>query len=143
MSNWSGVARTNYFKVKDPTDFLTEFCQEKYAVEIVTPEPRQPGGEPAPATFALLSHSDNGGWEDSYYDEEKDVYVAFEIATIVATFLVDDEVAVFIEVGGDRFRYLTGFATAINSKGEERFVNLDGIYELAKELGSHITNAGG
>lgn len=61
----------------------------------------------------------------------------------VAKHLADGEVAIFIEVGSKKMCYLVGVATAINNKGETRCVNLDSIYELAKELDAHkgITRA--
>jgi transcriptional antiterminator Rof (Rho-off) len=51
----------------------------------------------------------------------------------LATHLTDDSVAVLEAVGSEKFRYLNGYAMAINSKGETVSLNLDKIYELASE----------
>ena len=59
---------------------------------------------------------------------------------IVAERLTDGEVAVFMEAGHERL-YVVGFAVAINNKFETREVSLDGIYELATELGPNVTVA--
>ena len=53
---------------------------------------------------------------------------------IVAEHLVDGAVAIFTEVGFEKMRYLGGVTLAVNSTGETRRVDLDDIYELAKEL---------
>ena len=36
--------------------------------------------------------------------------------------------------GYEKMRYLTGFAVAINNKGERRHVTVEDIYELAKQI---------
>ncbi len=59
----------------------------------------------------------------------------------LAAYLKDDEVAVLMEVGSEKLRYLCGFATAVNSKGETVSISLEHIYELARKLGPNITPA--
>jgi len=46
-----------------------------------------------------------------------------------------------MEVGAEASRYLTGWATAVNSKGDRVDVDLDEIYERAKSLGGDIPDA--
>lgn len=57
------------------------------------------------------------------------------IPDLVAAHLVDGDVAVFLEVGAEKMRYLGGIAYAVNSQGESRTVSLEDIYEQAKPLG--------
>ena len=65
-----------------------------------------------------------------YYEPE----VELEILDVLEHHLQDGEVAVFMETGYCKMRYLTGIAFAINSEGEAREVNLNDIYDLAEEL---------
>ncbi len=44
-----------------------------------------------------------------------------------------------METGAEKLRYLTGWAQAINSRGETRTLNLEDIYEIAGPLGEDIT----
>ena len=46
-----------------------------------------------------------------------------------------------MEAGHEKLRYISGYAEAINAKGERRTVSLSDIYGLARELGSNITEA--
>lgn len=39
-----------------------------------------------------------------------------------------------MEVGSEKLRYLVGFATAVPSTGEIKTVNLQDIYDLAKDM---------
>lgn len=58
---------------------------------------------------------------------------------LVSAHLVDGDVAVFMEVGFEKMRYLGGLAYAINSAGDHRTVDLEGIYAAAKDLGNVTT----
>ena len=48
--------------------------------------------------------------------------------------LVDGEVAVMMEAGAEKLRYVSGWAIAINSKGKRVVVGLDDIYKKAQKL---------
>jgi hypothetical protein len=64
-----------------------------------------------------------------------------DIVAELTNHLADGEVAVLISVGNEKLRYIDGRAIAVNNKGEERRIDLGDIYELAAELGSHVTEA--
>ena len=49
-------------------------------------------------------------------------------------------VAIFIDAGSEKLRYIHGCAVAINSKGESVRIMLNDIYELAKQLTEHPEN---
>lgn len=141
MADWYGSARTNYFRVKDLEAFKAELGKPQYEVDIVELDPTSALTQ-VPGYIALFSTGEKGGWESSYYDDDvEDEWVEFDIPSIVAPFLIDGEVAVFIEAGAEKLRYITGFAEAINNKSERRLVTLSSIYELAKELGPNVTEA--
>jgi hypothetical protein len=139
MANWAGSARTNYFKVKDPEAFKAEMA--KYELEVWPSEPDSSGCDPREGSFALGSHDEWGGWPSSVWDEAADEDVEIDLTTLVSKHLAVGEVAIFMEIGAEKLRYLTGQAIAINAKGEHRTVNLDDIYRLAAELGPNVTQA--
>ena len=124
MANYYASARTNYFKVKDLDKFKEEM--NKHEVEVVSQEDK----------VAVLSCNGEGAGFPSY-DHETDEDLDF--ARIVSTHLEEEEVAIFMEVGAEKLRYLVGIAEAINSKGEVRIISLDNIYKEAEELGKNVT----
>lgn len=154
MSTFAGNARTNDFQVKD----LTALRADLASVGITAAEADRMGFG---ADFVIRENPDGsirilsaGTWprfdEDSIaerldLDEDEDVPSTHEsLAHLIAAHLVDDEVAVFIEIGQEGFRYLAGNATAINNKGEIRAIDLEDIYDLATQLvpsGKHINVA--
>lgn len=52
-----------------------------------------------------------------------------------------DDVAVFMQAGAEKLRYVSGWAVAINAKKERVEIDLHEIYNRAKDLGKHITEA--
>jgi hypothetical protein len=121
MANYYEKARTNYFKVKDPTEFQ-KFIDKFNGIELVVEETK--GG------YALLFDEDTG-IPVCYYDEDgNDVEVDF--ADEVAQHLTDDSIAVFEAVGSEKYRYLSGYAIAVNSKGKRVDINISEIYQRAK-----------
>jgi hypothetical protein len=139
MANYYGQGRTNYFAVKDADAFKAEMAQ--YPVEVITSEK---DGE---TLYGLLDADENGsGWPYAYITELEDedgepVETDMEIdwVAVFARHLVDGWVAVMTETGAEKYRYMIGYALAVNSKGESREVNLSkDIYTLAQELGDKI-----
>lgn len=137
MANYNAVARTNYFQVKDLAAFRQALAP--FALEIVA---KGHEGEPQAGELVAVLSNDEGGWPSSYYDEEMDDYLDVDLPIVIAEHLADGEVAIGVEVGFEKLRYLVGFAWAINSKGETRQVDLnDAIVEQAKQLGENVTMA--
>lgn len=137
MADWYGAARSNYFKVKDLDAFKAALAAKGMTDTLkIATDDNQPG------KIALLSEDDKGGWPSSYYDEDEDDFPEFDVAELVAPHLVDGEVAVFMESGAEKLRYVSGHAIAINSQGERREIDLNDIYDLAtKQLGGSPTLA--
>lgn len=133
MANYYGSARSNYFKIKDRAAF--EKAMENFQVTIVA-------ASDDPELITLLSdEADGGGWANTYYDESKDDYVDFEIENEVAPHLQDDWVAVFMEAGAEKLRYINAYAVAINNQGQVVRLDLSDVYDMARSLGKHITDA--
>lgn len=145
MSNYYGVGRTNYFKVKDP-ELFKEAVNRLSGLLLVE-------SSSCPGQFMLMDDNpDGGGWcvtdlsqprLDDFNTEEEFLRACkaweesrddFDLDEFISEHLADGEVAILLEVGHEQHRYLTGWAIAINNKGERRRVNLDDIYLLAEEL---------
>lgn len=127
MANYIQTSRTNYFKVKPELEEQFDNFVSKFDLEVV----RQ--GE----LYGLLF---SDGVPSEVYVEDDDSY-EIDFMVELSQFLADDEVAIAISVGSEKMRFVGGFAEAVNNKGETRFIALNSIYEIAKELGKNVTPA--
>ena len=136
MANYYGSARTNYFRVKD-VDAFNKWIEQFSGLEKIVHETQ--------GTVGVLFDDGvpNCRWETEKDADgnEHDVDVEVDFMEELAAHLADNEVAILQEAGAEKLRYINGYAIAINNKKEVRSINLDGIYDLAKELGSNITKA--
>jgi len=125
MANYHANCRTNYFKVKDDEAFLAAML-EIPGIEV---EQNNDDG------FVILGNdADGAGWPTYSYDEEDDNETEIDLPLIVSEHLIDGEVAIFMESGAEKLRYIIGFAEAINSKGERESVSIRDIYSKARKL---------
>ena len=122
MANYYGSARSNYFKVKDEEAF-------KEAMAAI-PDIEVDGDNNKGFCVLVSGNSDSGGWPGFYMDED-DVEHEADVPAAVAEHLQDDEVAIFMEAGAEKLRYLVGFAEAINNKGEREGISINRIYDIA------------
>jgi hypothetical protein len=128
MANYNAAARSNYFKVKDAEAFKAEMAA---ITGIVVWEGQS---EVRKGMFAVASDDpDTGCWPSYYYDEELDDDVDVDLFGMVAEHLEEGQVAVFMEAGAEKLRYVSGYAVAVNWEGEQVYVSLNDIYNLAKE----------
>lgn len=122
MANYYEKARTNYFKVKD-ADAFQKYLENFNSIDLVVQEKT--------GKYALI-FDEEVGVPTSYYDEnDEDVEVDF--IDDVSKHLTDDSILVLQAIGNEKMRYLTGYAIAVNSKGEQVTVSIDSIYKMAKE----------
>ena len=142
MSTYTALARTNSFHVRDTTALISDL--ERYGLTVTSPDC---AGDLFLDTdrhgrVALFS---SDGWpnfdEDSLAmrlgidDEDSPVPSDHEsLADLVSAHLAPDQVAIFIEVGNEKLRYLSGRAVAVNARGDRRQIDLDDIVALAAEL---------
>jgi len=131
MANYQPYARTNYFQVKDPEAFKV-FVNKLCDFEIIE---KQLNGE---TKYAIMPNNECG-WSICEILDEDAKYIEIDIVREVSKYLLEDEVAIFQEIGHDNMRYLFGISIAVNSKGEYRIINLNDIYEIARCLGKNIT----
>lgn len=124
MANFYGSCRTNYFTVKDPDAFIAAMAPIP-SIDVVR--------ETHDSFLILGDDPDGGTWPAFVWDDDGDE-TEIDLMTIVSEHLIDGEVAIFMEAGAEKLRYITGCAVAINNKGEVKAIGLQDIYNLAKEL---------
>jgi len=135
MANYYGQARTNYFAVVDGEAFKAEMAG--LPVNVIEQEHATEG-----TLYGFLDRNQDGGGLDwQRYDEEADDYIEIDFADIFKRHLKDGWVAVIMESGAEKYRYLNGFAIAFNNKGEDRRIDITDIYKVAEEIGTQITRA--
>ena len=126
MANYVCTCRSNYFRVKDVKKF--QEWVGKYAVEMrinvenlaLVPD----------ETLALFgTDPDGAGWP--CFNPETGEQIDF--FTEVSEHLKDGEVAIFMEAGHEKLRYVTGIAVAVNHKGDCTSVTLDDIYDRVRD----------
>ena len=139
MANYYATARSNYFAVKDETTFRQ--WAECAGLKVLDPDHKDKSADGIRRFAIAPDTGDDAGWPDHRYNEETDEYDEVDVPRELAAHLRDGEVAVLMEVGSEKLRYLCGYATAINSVGETVSMSLEGIYARAKKLGTHITRA--
>ena len=136
MANYYATARSNYFAVKDEEAFMA-WAATVPDVSVVT---RQTDGN---KLFALLvDDGDYGGWPSFRYDEDTDEESEICILGELADHLAPGHVAVLMEAGAEKLRYVTGWAGAVNDQGEMIQLCLSDIMDMVRDKwpGSEVTD---
>ena len=128
MANYYGTARTNYFRVKDEAKFR-EWAKSRDC-EVCNNNAFNPTG-----TFCLLP-IDNDGQTFMSYDHEKDEEIDFMFE--LSQHLAKGSVAILMESGHEKLRYITGIAEAINHKRRRVQLSIQDIFTKAKKLGTEL-----
>lgn len=139
MANYYATARSNYFAVKNETAFRE--WAERTGLRILQPDHHDKVADGVPRFGITPGDGDDSGWPTLLHNAETDDYDDINVAGQLSAHLADDEVAVLMEVGNEKLRYVSGSAVAVNSKGETASVNLGSIYRTARRLGKNITLA--
>ena len=133
MANFYGQGRSNYVKVTDIEKFK-ELCGERNLEFWKSDREKEKVG--------CVSINDDGSYNTYVYDEESgDETELPDFLDEVSKILQDEEVFIWMCNGSEKLRYLTGFAYAINNKGDKKSIDIDDIYDLSKDLGKNITLA--
>jgi hypothetical protein len=128
--DYSAIARSNYFKVKDHAAFL-EFCS-KYDLDPWTHKVKDNNG--LDVELVGFGANQSGGWDQQAVDPITDEDLQGDIESDLAKLLDEDEVAILMHAGNEGKRYVSGYAVAINSKGKRKEIVLSDIYDKAKKL---------
>lgn len=118
MANWYGTARSNYFLVKNPEVFTTWAA----ALNLEVFEQGH--------LFGIGSYE---GWPSSIYDEEADEDTEIYLPQELSAHLQEGQVAVLMEAGAEKLRYVTGSAIAVSWTGKIVTIYLEDIYKKASE----------
>lgn len=118
MGTYYGTARSNYVRVKDAAAFRA-FIGSFPDLELQEHE----------AGFVFYAAGDHG-WDFSRDDDAEEMDVE-AFAEALSEHLAEGQVAVLIEVGNEKLRYLTGSALAVDWRGNTVDVSLFSIYEKA------------
>ncbi len=125
MADWYGSARSNYFRVKDAEAF------KEWVDSVPDLAARQETEGKDKGKFMLWSAHEYGGWPTDRYNEETDEHEQYDLGTELSKHLADGQVAVLMEIGAEKLRYLSGVAVAINWRGKRTEVSLEDIYDVA------------
>ncbi len=134
MADWYGTARSNYFQVRDEAAF--RIWAEKRNLHVF----ERPHTAESPALFGVYSEDGYGGWPSSDVElEEETGDGSIDLCAELAPHLRDGQIAVLMEIGAERHRYLTGIAVAVDYAGRTVEVTLDDVYQRAAiEFGSEV-----
>jgi len=128
MANYISYARSNYFKVKDATAFK-DWCNKMNIEASIS-------GDPTEKELWMInpnsSNEDSWPW-DSIYDEETGTFSDSDFMQGLASHLQEGQIAVLIEIGFEKLRYLVGEAIAIAWDGTNEAITLERIYDLAEQ----------
>lgn len=127
MANFYGNARSNYFEVKDMEAFEKEMSTLPDITVIHADG----------LVGVMVDSGDSGCFPSWKYNEEGEQDMEEEeidIVEIVAGHLVEGAVAIFMEVGAEKMRYISGWAEAINSRFDRKTISLNNIYDVAAGL---------
>lgn len=130
MANYTATTRSNYFRVKNATAF-EEWCSAR---DLNFWTKSDYGAE---GTFYAMSADtgDCNGWPSC--DEEGD---EIDITTELTEHLDPRDVAILLECGAEKLRYVIGRAIAIHPDGRVITLALSDIYQQAtEEFGSDLT----
>jgi len=123
MANYCASCRTNYFKVKNSKKFLAAM-KDIPNITVDTDDGN--------LFYILGDDPDGAASPERGFDDDNVIDFVYDLPAIVSTHLANDAVAIFMESGAEKLRYVIGHAVAVNNKGEQRVISLNDIYDIAK-----------
>ena len=131
MSNYMPHCRSNHFRVTNPAAFLIWAENLDLTVNVQ----HQALDDENPVELAMIHPNERtteGHWPSDYYEDDEGVEHDRDWMLELSTHLADNEVAVLMEAGHEKLRYVCGYAVAIRNNGDMIVVSLNDIYEKAK-----------
>lgn len=130
MANYYATTRSNYFRVLDPDTFKT-WCNDR-SLEVWD---KDIAGD----TFYAISADtgDSSGWPSQTLETDEngdEDFVDIDFDGELAEQLDPRDIAVLMEVGYEKLRYLVGVAVAIHPDGRKHIININSITDEAKAL---------
>ncbi len=141
--NFEGTARTNYFRVKNLQTFAA-FVARYSGLTIVQEGNPLTHFPPKPARVCVLVEDTDGGTFPTDWTDDQGVQHDGELFVDgVSGFLMKGQVAVFMEIGHEGLRSLSGLALAVDWRGNFCSVDLDEIFvKAARHFGVKRTKIG-
>jgi hypothetical protein len=129
MANYYAATRSNYFRVKDAAGF-EKMCGDLHLEFWTKTFAEHPGD-----TFYAISADtgDCGGWPSSRLDEATDEYADTDIESELSEHLDPRDVAILLETGSEKLRYLVGHAVAVHATKPSVYVTISSIIDLARQ----------
>jgi hypothetical protein len=119
MADWWGHSRSNYFKIKDRHAFVS-WLNDVGEVSVLAEE----------NGLVAIAGESFGGWPHVRGDDCEE----FDFVGELSQHLAEGEIAVLIEAGNEKLRYITGHAVAVNSHGQRTEISLYDIYDQAHKV---------
>lgn len=130
MANYVLTCRSNYFRVRDPKRF-ERWCSF-FGLDHWT-EKSLPGCED---DFYAISNDNGDGWPSSHPETDEELDFEAELSK----HLDPRDVAILMQIGSERLRFVSGHASAIHADGRAVHVGLQSIYGLAQQtFGDKVT----
>jgi hypothetical protein len=123
MADWNGMARSNYFRVKDEAAFRK--WAEYLELAVITD---------SEGRFGVYSKTDDGGFPSQRLSEDAEEMEDLDFPDELAAHLVEGSIAILMTAGHEKDRYVSGYAIALNSEGKRVELVLSDIYTKAAEL---------
>lgn len=130
MADYYAKTRSNYFKVKSPKAF-GHFCTI-FGLEQIQKE-YSGGNNPKDTLYGFLG---DDAIPNGFCTADGD-FVETDFIQRLAAQLQKGEVAIVMEVGSEKHRYLVGWAIAVNSEGKNESIYLEQIYRNLDKLTDH------
>lgn len=127
MSNYYAAWRSNYFTVKN----AKKFSEWAKSLTDTTFEVSEDGTKAA----LFQGNSGDGGGIPAcrkIIKEDGDEWVEIDLLDELSKHLVQGSVAILMETGAEKLRYLNGVAFAVNSDGDTIQLSLNDIYAMVK-----------
>jgi hypothetical protein len=140
MANYIGQGRSNYFAVKDEQAFREDIA--KCNVQLI--ERKTEDGQ---TLFGFMDNEDGDGldtwyaWSAGAFDNEDEEEPEVTWGEFFQKHLADDWVAVILNIGSEKYRFLNGEATAYNNKGEDKHLDINNFITHFSGLGKHLAPA--
>lgn len=126
MANYYATARSNYFRVNNAIAFQ-QWCAKRHLDCWMKPYIDNAD------KYAISPNANtDSGWPYFELDENGDDF-EIDIYKELSEHLHPKDIAVLIQVGNEKLRYLTGEAVAVHASGRIDKLHLEEIYERAME----------
>lgn len=132
MANYYGFGRTNTFAVKDIQALRARLGPDFTVLDRSEEGPGRVSifaddGDGTGFWSRWIYSEDDDNIDEHSYEEPEELYVP----DVIAEYLQDGQVAVFMHAGAEKQRYIVGYAVAVGCDGRQVRLSLDDIYEAA------------